>query len=207
MGDTACWASTLPSRSPTRARSRAVATASTCWLAATSPTRQGVLIFGGTNGVLVVDGNSTITDAGTITGGTYAVQFRGGGNHRLILDSGAVLNGKVSGGGNATLELAAGNGTITGLGANIVGFGQVTIDKGGAWTVKGDSSIAAGSTVTTAGSLVESGTTTLAGHVRTVGDRLPAGQPHRDNGERLGVGGPAPPARSRSAGRATLPRA
>jgi hypothetical protein len=81
----------------------------------------------------------TVTNAGTIIGGSSgtAVQF-GGGDDLLVVDPGAVFIGKVDGGGgNSTLELAAGAGmgTLPGLGTSFVNFASVVFDPGAAWTV------------------------------------------------------------------------
>jgi hypothetical protein len=80
----------------------------------------------------------TVTNAGTIIGGSSgtAVQF-GGGDDLLVVDPGAVFIGKVDGGGNSTLELAAGAGmgTLPGLGTSFVNFASVVLDPGAAWTV------------------------------------------------------------------------
>jgi hypothetical protein len=79
-----------------------------------------------------------VTNAGTITGsGGTAVTFAGTGSKRLVVDPGAVFNGKVSGGtpSSATLELASGGsaGTLSGLGTSFVNFGSVTVDSGASW--------------------------------------------------------------------------
>jgi len=81
----------------------------------------------------------TVTNAGTIIGGSsgWAVRF-GGGDDLLVADPGAVFVGKVDGGGgNSTLELAAGAGmgTLPGLGTSFVNFASVVFDPGAAWTV------------------------------------------------------------------------
>jgi fibronectin-binding autotransporter adhesin len=79
----------------------------------------------------------TIVNAGTITGldGT-AVAF-GGVDDRLVVEPGAVFIGAVAGDGSTTLELAAGAGTLSGLGANFAGIGTVEVDPGASWTVSG----------------------------------------------------------------------
>jgi hypothetical protein len=80
----------------------------------------------------------TVTNAGTIIGGSsgWAVRF-GGGDDLLVADPGAVFIGKVDGGGYSTLELAAGAGmgTLPGLGTSFVNFASVVFDPGAAWTV------------------------------------------------------------------------
>ena len=79
----------------------------------------------------------TVTNAGTIAGHYGAVLF-GGGDDLLVVDPGAAFIGKVDGGGgNNTLELAAGTGagTLGGLGTSFVNFGSVVFDANAAWTV------------------------------------------------------------------------
>ena len=79
----------------------------------------------------------TVTNAGTISGNSDAVLF-GSGDDLLVVDPGAVFIGKVDGGGgNNTLELAAGTGpgTLGGLGTSFVNFGSVVFDANAAWTV------------------------------------------------------------------------
>ena len=53
-----------------------------------------------------------MTTAGTISGGSYAVDFTASATNRLVVDPGAVFVGKVTAnsGGTNTLELAAGTG-------------------------------------------------------------------------------------------------
>jgi hypothetical protein len=130
----------------------------------------------GPTGILVSGGNATVVDAGTIFGTTYAVQFTGGGTDRLVLDPGAVVSGTVSGAGaHSTLELAAGNSTITGLGSQFLGFGQVVVDRGANVTLTKANSLAAGSTLavsgtlTASGSMVDNGKATISGTLRTSG--------------------------------------
>ncbi len=117
---------------------------------------------------------ATVTNFGTIqgTGGT-AVQFGSSGD-RLIAEAGSSFIGAVKGGGG-TLELAAANGTITGLGASgtisgaeaitISGFGAYVLDAGGSWTLSAANSLAAGRTLTAQSALTVAGTLTNAGLV------------------------------------------
>ena len=99
---------------------------------------QSGLITGDDIGVMIYDGSSTVTNAGTIRGdGGTAVQF-GGGDDRMVVDPGAVFVGTVDGaGGSDVLELAAGTGnkTVSGLGTNFVNFEKVVFDPNAGWTV------------------------------------------------------------------------
>jgi len=123
----------------------------------------------GAYGVLLSAGG-TVTNAGTITGaggtgaGGTAVSFFGTASNRLVVDPGAVFNGKVIGSTSASnaLELAAGGGAgtltgvgtgFTGLGTSFTNFGTVTFDSGAAWTLSG----------TTSGAVIDDGTVTDAG--------------------------------------------
>ena len=56
----------------------------------------GATISGGVDGINVV-GASTVTNAGTITGGTHLVSFNGAGTSTLILQTGSVLIGDALG--------------------------------------------------------------------------------------------------------------
>ena len=122
----------------------------------------GGTISGAVIGVLSFDENTTVTNAGTITGGETAIEFVGSQTDRLIADPGAVFMGVVQGGsGSNTLELAAGTpgqvGTLTGLVAQFLGFAPITVDAGAAWSLVNAGSIAA------ATDLVDSGTLSIAG--------------------------------------------
>jgi hypothetical protein len=79
-------------------------------------------------------------NAGTITGGAYAVRFAGNFTDRLILDPGAVLQGKVLGGScTNTLELAAASpaasGTLANFGSEFKNFSQLAVDAGATWSL------------------------------------------------------------------------
>jgi len=114
-----------------------------------------------------LDGAGTVTNFGTIdgTGGT-AVQF-GSASDVLVAEGGSDFIGVVVGGGG-TLDLAGGTGTLSGLGgtatltgavsATVTGFGAYDIGAGSAWTLTGDSTIAAGRSLTIAGLLTNAGT-------------------------------------------------
>jgi hypothetical protein len=105
----------------------------------------------------------TLTNAGALTG-TLALTAA---SDRLIVDSGSVTNGSVTG-GSGVLELAAGSGTISGLGATgtlsgaaamtFSGFGSYAIDAGASWTVTGANSLESSQTLAVAGALTNTGT-------------------------------------------------
>jgi hypothetical protein len=86
--------------------------------------------------------NDVFTNSGTIASilgnvGTAIAFARG--NDLLIDDPGAVFIGTVSGGaGKNTLELAAGSGSITGIGSQFIQFGSINFDTGGTWSAEGD---------------------------------------------------------------------
>lgn len=104
----------------------------------------GGTIASGSHGVGVgfANGWSTLSNAGTIIGGSKydAVHLFGVDNrNRLIEAPTGVLQGSVSG-GYGVLELAAGSGTISGFGSNITNFSTLSFDPGAAWTISGNAS-------------------------------------------------------------------
>jgi hypothetical protein len=127
----------------------------------------------GSVGVYALGGSSaTISNYGTIEGtGGRAVQLSAAAD-RLIVHAGAVFLGGVAADGG-TLELASGNGTITGLGAaaalsgavtmSFGGFGTYVVDAGAVLTLAGDDALRAGGVLDIAGALTLSGTLDNAG--------------------------------------------
>jgi Hint domain len=117
-------------------------------------------INGSTDGVRITDGG-TVENAGTITGGTDAVNLFAGATARLVIDPGAVFNGTVDGGNTVgatavtTLELAssAATGVFAGLGTQFINFAQVEVDAGAQWTMQSTDTVEAGVTLTNAGTL------------------------------------------------------
>ncbi len=88
--------------------------------------------------------SSTVTNAGTISGGTYAVNFtESQAGNRIIVDPGAVFVGKVTD-GYGVLELAAGSGSPGTLGTfgatGITQMGTLQFDPSAKWTVIGNAS-------------------------------------------------------------------
>ncbi|MGH7109404.1 MAG: beta strand repeat-containing protein, partial [Stellaceae bacterium] len=110
-------------------------------------------------------GDSTLTNAGTISGahGTAVVFY--GGNNQVILDPGASFAGIVKGGtGSDTLELAAGTGTgtLSGFGTNFVGFSDVGVDDGATWQLASANTLSAGTALSDNGTLANTGALTVA---------------------------------------------
>jgi hypothetical protein len=124
----------------------------------------------GYHAIVIQGAAGAVTNAGTITGSSgTAVQFSSG-SDRLVLQSGASFTGLVDGGsGNNTIELAAGTGSLAGLGTSFTNFGTVTLDSGGSWTLTGNSTVATGVTLTSSGTLFASGTLTNAGSISATG--------------------------------------
>lgn len=109
--------------------------------------------------------NSTVTNAGTISGGGDAILFDVG-DDLLVVDPGAVFSGAVDGGGgNNTLGLAAAAsvGTITGMGMSFVGFGTVIVDSAASWDFASDDTISNGGTLEVGAGATIGGTITFGG--------------------------------------------
>jgi hypothetical protein len=107
---------------------------------------------------------ATVVNAGSIGGTPDAVKFAAGATDLLVIDPGARFTGIVDGGNTigatsvSTLELASGasSGTLTGLGAKYIGFGNITVDVGASWTLRSDA-IASGYRITDSGTLTNTG--------------------------------------------------
>jgi hypothetical protein len=119
----------------------------------------------GAGGIGVSLTGGTLINAGTIAGGSgtgndYAVRA-GPAAATLVIDPGAVFNGRVFGNGiNDTLILAsaASTGTIAGLGSQFAGFSTLDVATAATWMLGGSNTIAAGTTLTDAGTLDVGGT-------------------------------------------------
>ncbi|MBW0001941.1 MAG: VCBS repeat-containing protein [Hyphomicrobiales bacterium] len=114
-------------------------------------------ITGSTFGVFMTGGASTVTNAGTISGTTDAVNFAGTAANRLIVDPGAVFLGNVVAAGSTnTLELASGNttGSIGSIGTAFASFQTVVVDAGASWILTG---------ANTTTSVLDAGSLDLAG--------------------------------------------
>ena len=117
-------------------------------------------VISGLVGVRGRYGASTVNNTGTITGtGGTSVRLNLFQTNRVIDHAGAVFNGVVNGGNTgvyaykSTLELAAGTGTLSGLGSRYINFGRITIDAGANWSLTGGNTLAGGSVLTNSGTL------------------------------------------------------
>jgi len=115
----------------------------------------GGTVSGSAFGVFL-SGGGTITNAGTISGGSYAVDFTTNAANLLVVDPGAVFTGGING-GTGTLELAAGAGSIGGIeSGSFNNFAGLTVDAGANWTLSGTNvapSVLDNGTIAVAGSL------------------------------------------------------
>ena len=116
----------------------------------------GASIAGNAFGVFVSGSGGTITNAGTISGGSYAIDFANSATNRLVVDPGAVFVGGVGGGsGTNTLELASGTGSIGGVDTgSFNSFQTLAVDSGASWTLNGANA---------APSVLDNGTLAIAG--------------------------------------------
>lgn len=134
----------------------------------------GATITGGANGVLSSgNGAFTLTNFGTITGTTNAINILGTGAKRVILGEGYKLNGAVVVPAAATLEWAKGSGSLNALAALSANFATIQNDAGATLTSSGNLSTTSlvnqGTLVLSAGNtLTLSGTATLGGTLSVV---------------------------------------
>lgn len=123
--------------------------------------RAYAVISGGYHGVATYNAAGTVVNAGTIAGGAFgaAVRLPAGAANRVVVYPGAVFTGGVSGGGNATLELASGYaiGAISSIGSKYTGFSQVTVDPSAFWYFSGSKALTGG-TLLDGGVLFNGGT-------------------------------------------------
>lgn len=98
-------------------------------------------IIGDLTGVSLLSGtlvNAGIISAARLTG--TAIRFGTNQADRLVVETGAVFGGTVSGGGaNSVLELAASEtqNTLAGLGTTITNFPTIAFDSGAQWQISG----------------------------------------------------------------------
>jgi hypothetical protein len=131
------------------------------------------------DGVKSEGGAGTVTNSGTITGGTDSVLFAGGGANKLILQAGSNLVGAPVG---STATGATNALILRGTGASASWFQNfTTLNKqwAGAWTLSGQSAI--GSTQVSAGALIvtnylRSSFNVLSGATLQVGDATHGGE-------------------------------
>jgi hypothetical protein len=103
----------------------------------------GGTISGGWAGVYL-GGPGTVKNLGSISGGSYAVDFAvSSGANLLQVGAGATFTGSVNGDGGA-IELLSGAGTIGGISnsGQFWGFQSLNVDAGGDWTLTGSDAIA-----------------------------------------------------------------
>jgi hypothetical protein len=113
----------------------------------------------------------TVINYGTIEGGESSVEL-GSTSDRLIAEAGSTLVGTAFG-ARGTLELAGGDGTISGLGSTgtssgsvamtFTGFGVYQIDAGADWTLSGSNILSEAQDLVVAGSLDTVGSLANAG--------------------------------------------
>ncbi|MGI3778469.1 MAG: beta strand repeat-containing protein [Janthinobacterium lividum] len=136
---------------------------------AASITNSGIIQATGAAGIAIdLSGGGSITNLGTIVGGSAGQAIVG--VSRLALTPGQVISGAVQGAPGSTLELAGGNGTLSGLGSQYVGFANIQLDQGQSWTLAGLASLGdgatlalgAGSTLVAAGALTDAAGGTIA---------------------------------------------
>ena len=110
----------------------------------------------------------TVVNRGLIAGTTTAIDFTSGAPFLLVVDPGASFSGIVQGGNVpggsfvSTLQLtsAATTGTLSGLGAQVLNFGQVNVDTGASWLLP-SATLQSKATLANAGSILSA--VTLAG--------------------------------------------
>jgi outer membrane autotransporter protein len=110
----------------------------------------GATISGGIDGINA--GSGTVTNAGTISGGTNSVKFIGTGTNKLTLLTGSVLIGDAVG---STLAGATNNLILQGSGTvdnHFTGFNTLDVNASGAWVWNSNSAIDA--TTVNSGTLV-----------------------------------------------------
>jgi antigen 43 len=127
---------------------------------------------GATYGVQITAGSGgTVENAGTISGGTYAVRLQGSGAaNRVIIDSAGIFVGTVSGGsGNAaTLEFGASPTQTTfsgaiGTGQQFTNFGTIAFENSSKWLVKETAAVWASETIAGLGTLNSGDTIDVTG--------------------------------------------
>jgi len=139
-------------------------------------------------GAYQLEGGATLTNAGALTSGVTLTAA----GARLIAEDGSTFGGAALGGGG-TLELGAASGTLANLGAGgtasggvaltFSGFGSYQLDAGGAWTLAGTATLAAGT------SLIDYAAVTGGVSLAAASDRLVLGAGASISGPVAGGGG------------------
>ena len=104
----------------------------------------GGVISAGAYGVFL-GGPGTVTNLGSISGKSYAVDFSVNSSANLLqVGAGASFTGSVNGDGGAIELLSGGAGTIGGISnsGQFWGFQSLNVDAGGDWTLTGSDAIA-----------------------------------------------------------------
>jgi hypothetical protein len=123
--------------------------------AAVAVTNQGMILGEQGYGVNIV-GNATVTNAGTIAGAKGAVAFAAGYVDTLVVDPRAVFNGAVIAKGTAdVMELAAGKGTLSGIGTQFTSFASLVVNPGAVWDIAGTTTLGGTLALTNDGTIAE----------------------------------------------------
>jgi autotransporter-associated beta strand protein len=99
----------------------------------------GASITGGDTGIFAVASGASVFNAGTISGGNFAIAFNGG-NSTLTLAPGSVINGNVFATGTDTFQLGgtgAATFDVSELGPKYQGFGDFNKVGSSVWTLTG----------------------------------------------------------------------
>lgn len=137
----------------------------------------------GSVGVSIAGGSGTITNAGSISGsGGTAVAMAAGFTNAVSLAVGGGFTGVVHAGNTAggsvtsvlTLLSGTSTGTISGLGSQFLGFTDIDVVDGAAWTASGTNTVTSGvklnvaatGTLTAGAALTVRGSVTNAGQIR-----------------------------------------
>ena len=138
----------------------------------------GGVISAGAYGVFL-GGPGTVTNLGSISGKSYAVDFSVNSSANLLqVGAGASFTGSVNGDGGVIELLSGGAGTIGGISnsGQFWGFQSLNVDAGGAWTLTGSDAIA---------NVTDNGALTINGSLNVTSALNPASTGSFD----LGAGG------------------
>jgi uncharacterized protein with beta-barrel porin domain len=103
----------------------------------------GIIRSASSDGLYLGDA-STVTNSGTIGGGTLAINFANSATNSLTLDTGSVLNGNVQGGGGINNLTLIGTGTESI--AKFLNFQTLSM-QGAAWTLTGNGTFSTSATI------------------------------------------------------------